>query len=293
MDPFDFVGAPSLVPREVKERTASQLNPCLWKMIRFERDPAPNILLGDSRMNAISAERLRELTGEEYYNFGYGGGSLKEAVDTFWFAAERAELKSVYIGLHLSSYNDYNYTERTKLYESVARNPALYLVNRTVLQAAVYDAYSHAAGEDLRLGAPAVGREEFWRDYLENVLGNYYRNYVRPERYRQELERIARHCRERGVRLTFVIFPSHVEAQRRVRDFRLESQNDALRRDLSALATTYDFDFENEITTRRENYTDPVHTVGAVNELLIREIWLGQRRVGREYGPQSPPPEAD
>jgi hypothetical protein len=290
-DPFDFIGAPSLVPEEVKARTASQLNPCFWKMRQFERDPAANILLGDSRMNAISADKLRELTGEDYYNFGYGGGSLQEAVDTFWFAAERVKLRRVYIGLHLSTYNDYNYTERTKLYETVARNPALYFVNRTVLQAALYDTYSHFAGTDLRLGAPTVDREAFWRDYLDNVLGGYYSNYVHPERYQRELTRIARYCRENGVELTFVIFPSHVEAQRRIRDFHLERESLAFRRDLASLATTYDFDYENEITTRRENYTDPVHTVRPVNELLMSEIWLDQPRIGRKYGPLMPPPE--
>lgn len=259
-------------------------------MRRFERAPAPNILLGDSRMQAVSAGRLKELTGEEFYNFGYGGGSLKESIDTFWFAAGRVKLRSVYIGLHLSSYNDYNYTERTKLYESVAHNPALYFVNRTVLQAALYDSYSRFSGTDMKLGAPTVGREAFWRDYLDNVLGGYYTNYVYPMRYKQELERVARYCREHGVRLVFVIFPSHVEAQQRVRDFRLERESEAFRRDLSALATVYDFDYENEISTNRENYSDPVHTVGPVNELLMREVWLDQPRVARKFDPPTPQP---
>lgn len=287
-DPFDFFGAPSFIPDEVKAPTASQLNPCLWKMKRFERAPSANILLGDSRMNAVSVERLKELTGEDYFNFGYGGGSLKESIDTFWFAAERVKLQRVYIGLHLSVYNDYNYTERTKLYESVAHNPALYFVNRTVLQAAVYDTYSRLTRTDLKLGAPGVSREAFWRDYLENVLGGYYKNYVYPSQYKRELERVARYCREHGVELVFVIFPSHVEAQQRIRDFHLERESEAFRRDLASLATVYDFDYENEITTRKENYSDPVHTVGEVNELLLREIWLDRPRVARKYTPASP-----
>lgn len=283
VDPFNFLNAPSIIPDDVKARTASQLNPCLWKMRQFEQRPSPNILLGDSRMMAMKADRLKELTGKDYYNFGYGGGSLREMIDTFWFASKRVQLREVYIGLNLSVYNDYNYTERTKLYTTVEANPALYFVNRTVLQAALYDAYSHFSSTDLRLGAPTSSREAFWRDYLDNVIAGYYTNYVYPKQYGRELTRIAQYCREHNIQLTFIIFPSHVEVQQRVADFHLEQRNQAFKQDLAALATTYDFDYENEITTRRENYTDPVHTIEPVNEILMREIWLGELRLGRKY----------
>lgn len=285
VDPFNFVGVSRAVPDDVKLRTAFQLNPCLWKMNEFNRRPQPNILLGDSRMMLLRAERIKELTGEDFYNFAYGGASLREMIDTFWFAARREPLRKVYVGLNLTVYDDYNYTERTKTYTTVARDPALYFVNRTVLQSAVYAAYSRLARADLKIGVPTEDRETFWGEQLERGNAGYYRSYVYPSNYRRELEQVAAYCREHGIELAFVIFPSHVEAQRLVGEYRLDDAARAMRRDLAALAPVYDFDYENQITLDRANYDDPNHFVKPVGDQLIREVWLGQLRYARKYQP--------
>jgi hypothetical protein len=282
-DPFDFLGASRAIPDDVKLQTSFQLNPCLWKMNEFRRAPRENVLLGDSRMMSLHSERIKELTGADFYNFAYGGASLREIIDTFWFAAGRVPLRRVYVGLNLTVYNDYNYTDRTKTYTTIERDPALYFVNRTVLESALYGTYSRLTKTDLKLGTPTLDREAFWRDQLEHGNAGYYRSYVYPARYKKELEKVAAYCREHGVELAFVIFPSQVEAQRLIADYRLEAANEAFRRDLAALAPVYDFDYENDITANKENYSDPNHFVKPIGDQLIREVWLGQLRYARKY----------
>src|SRR5690349_16490940 len=125
VDPFDYLNIVH-IPKEQKFPNAAALNPCFWKMNEFARQPSSRILLGDSRMLGIRAEKLREMTGKDFFNFAYGGSSLNEMIDTFWYANEHTKLHDVYIGLNLNVYNDYNYTERTATFNTISRNPALY-----------------------------------------------------------------------------------------------------------------------------------------------------------------------
>jgi hypothetical protein len=282
VDPFNFISQQSVIPDDVKLHTSYELNPCFWKMNIYRRKPSGSILLGDSRMMAISGTRLKELTGEEYFNFAYGGASLREIIDTFWFAAGQQHLKNVYVGLNLAVYNDYNITYRTKTYESISQNPALYFVNRTVLESALYSSYSHLTRTDLKLGVPTSDAATFWDHQLQDIDAAYFRNYVDPKNYREELKKIAAYCLEQGIHLTFIIFPTHVDVQKLITEYHLDGFNEAFRADLKALAVVYDFDFKNSITERRENFSDPDHTIGPIRDIITREVWIGPVQLGRK-----------
>jgi hypothetical protein len=73
-----------------------------------------------------------------------------------------------------------------------------------------------------------------------------------------------------------VIFPTHVELQNRVRDFHLEKENEKFKSDLAQMAVTFDFDYDNEVTKNKENFSDPYHFVEAIGDTLIKEIWSGK-----------------
>ncbi len=163
VDPFNFLPVKSVVSSEVKSSISPQLNPCLWKMNIFSQQPIDKILLGDSRMQGIKAEDIEAVSQEKYFNFGYGGASLHEVIDTFWFAAEQTKLQKVYIGVNLNIYNDYENVNRTQVYKSIHDNPTLYFINRTVWQAALSSAYSQLTNEDLKIGAPTVSPQT-WQE---------------------------------------------------------------------------------------------------------------------------------
>lgn len=285
IDPFSFLNAPPVVPMATKVAVANQLNPAMWKMIQFRRNPRPNILIGDSRMGLMHADEVSRVAGSEYFNFSYGGGSLREMIDTFWFAQRQMPLRNVYIGLNLNVYNDYDYTQRTRTYLTIEGNPAIYFVNRTVVEAAFYSLYA-ATHSSFRLGVPPMSREDFWLQQLGPVTASFYRNYVYPDRSRRDLQGIAEFCQSHDIRLTFIIFPTSVELQNRVHDFHLESANAQFRHDLALMATTYDFDYPNEVTEQKSNYLDPYHFNGEVAARLAQEIWGGgPMALGRRIDP--------
>jgi len=118
-------------------------------------------------------------------------------------------------------------------------------------------------------------REEFWRQQLGPYTAATYANYLYPNNYKKDLKAIADFCRNNGIRLAFIIFPTHVELQRRILDFHLEEVNARFRQDLASMATTYDYDYVNEITLPKKNFRDPYHFTDEVRTIVIREIWGG------------------
>ena len=277
IDPYNFWGVSKVISDDIKVKTSVALNPCLWRMIEYRRSPRPNILLGDSRMGALSQDEISRMSELPYFNFYYGGASLNEMIDTFWYAASLTKLRNVYMGVNFVLYNDYNYTARTEAVKALFDNPLLYFTNRSVLKTAFYNARMALSGRDPKIGVPSVSRDEYWRQML-NI--GYYRQYVYPIRYRKQLKLISEYCRNNSINLHFIIFPTHVDMQARINHYNLKNEYDKYKRELAELGTTYDYDYKNELTVNAGDYRDPIHFTPRITSVLIREIWLGPMRIG-------------
>ena len=94
-------------PRPIRSQYAQQVNQVFWKLPAYSRDPAANILLGDSEMAQLPVQVLQTVTGQQYSNLAYGGGTLRESVSTFWFASRKVKLQKVLFGMSFMEYNPY------------------------------------------------------------------------------------------------------------------------------------------------------------------------------------------
>ena len=235
-------------------------------------------------MLALREESVSAAAGARYANLAYGGASLKECFDTFWFATALVRLRNVYLGVNFNTYNDYNNSERTRTYSTIAANPALYFVNRTVAQAAAYSYYSAIWRVDLGLGRPTLDRAAFWRDELSGpVTTRMFRNYIPPKIYRQQLEQITHYCQEHGIRLTFIIFPTHTDLQKEIEAHGWEEANARMRRELAALGPVYDFDYPSRLTETADYFNDPMHLKQEGVDAIVREVWKGESGYARRY----------
>jgi hypothetical protein len=285
-DPFDFLGWASFVPDQIKLPISRTLNPCLLALSQFHRNPAQNILLGDSRMLEVEPERVTALRGERYVNLAYGGASLRECLETFWSATRETKLKHVYFAIDLEMYNDYSLTDRTETYRSISGSPGLYFVNRTVLQAAAYSIYGTLTHEDMRLDAVNIDRAAFWKLTIDGPqTARLFENYVYPVKYHADLEEMGRYAKQNGIDLTFILFPTHMDFQMRSDDFGLEPQRRKMREDLAAIAPVIDFDYENELTRDQANFRDPLHLARPAMNLVTDEIWGARVQYARRYPP--------
>lgn len=272
VDPFHYFGVSDLIDDKYKRDTASSIQYALWRTIAFQRDPKPNILLGDSRMGQVRSWEIEEMTGERWFNFAYGGGTIPELADTFHWAAGITKLEKVFVGVSLVNMNAYQNQNRFRESQAILANPLLYGINRNVLRAGWLAVISQARGEVIRPEKPPSDPETFWQYQLGYGIATHYGRYRYSIDYFETLRELARYCADHAIALTFVIPPTHVELQAKIAEFGLTEINDAFLRDLRTLGPVIDMDFPNWFTSDRANFKDPFHTG---HSLVLQEALFG------------------
>ena len=98
----------------LKKDIAIKINYPLFKLIEYEKNPTPIILLGDSRTNKLNSTYVSNLRGATTFNLAFGGATLEEIIQTFWEANQQKVLKEVYIGINFNLYNENNRRNRVR-----------------------------------------------------------------------------------------------------------------------------------------------------------------------------------
>jgi hypothetical protein len=154
----------------------------------------------------------------------------------------------------------------------VLANPALYLCDRLVLRATWYDLTLDRSGRLPALGVPQMSREDFWKYQLDVTARIAYESYRYPEGYRRRLAEIGQHCRQRDIRLRFLVFPEHRDLIARARSFGLQGANERMLADLRAIGETIDLS-DLVDTSDRKNFTDPYHFAAPIAARIIDRVW--------------------
>lgn len=279
VDPFNYFNLSHLVPDDLKRNTSYKLNSRLWKAIEFKRDPSANILLGDSRADHIDVEIVKKITGDNYFNFSHGGGSLAEIISTFNYAINITQLSNVYIGINFNLYNGYNSVNRFSGSELIANDCRYYLINRSVAASLFYNLALWLLKIDFRIGFPPMDKDVFWEYQLNNFATYSYRNYIYPSNYYRQLKEIARYCKTHNINLVFFVPPTHIDLQKIVKDLGLVDAEVRFKKDLATLGVVYDFDYPNEWTKKRKNFSDPFHFINM--EKIVEEVWGNNHNIAR------------
>lgn len=258
----------------VKQDIAYRMMPPLWKLAAFRNQPAPNVLFGDSRMASLDTPEIERLSGAKFANLGFGGGSLDEAMRTFWLVDRRVKLESATFGVNLDLYNESNAKDRVTGAGKILENPALYVFDRIVLRSALYDLQSARTGKRPAIGVPPMDKDHFWRYQLDVTARIAFESYRYPEAYRQRLQKIATHCRENHIRLRFVIFPEHHDLAAVAKRYGLERGGQRMVDDLSMLGEVVDLRRAVD-TTDRAQFIDPYHFGPEIGEWIVRRVWGG------------------
>jgi hypothetical protein len=253
----------------------------LYKIIEYNKQPVPNIILGDSRMEALDTRLIAEASGQNYFNFAYGGGTLYEAIDTFWYAAGMAKLKNVYIGVNFNVYNKIYSLSLVPEAVSLASRPLIYYVSPFVAKISLYNIIYRLTGLNLASERPPMSKEEFWAQRLGAATDYYYGTYIYPYDALKSLHEIMKYCEDNAIKLSLIIFPTHVELQDKVQEYGLSAEYDRYKVDLRSVAPVIDFDYPNEWTKNKQLFIDPYHFNEEIMQALIDEIWRHKLRIGK------------
>src|SRR5262245_22263840 len=83
IDPFNLSGNP--VVNLPQEKLAEHANDRLARLTKFANGSQRVVVLGDSRAKNLTEWQFQQ-QGLAVSNLAYGGGTLYEAIDTFWYA---------------------------------------------------------------------------------------------------------------------------------------------------------------------------------------------------------------
>lgn len=286
IDPFNYFDFPAFVPRmigdTVKEETAGKLHYALWKVLKFKRRPVSRIVLGDSRMDSFDMDEIHSSTGQEYFNFAYGGGTLPEAIDTYWIARKATHLDAVYLGVGLINFNEFQALNRVADVPPIQENWLLYVSNRLVVYSAMMAGYAALAREPVKIEQPAASPDAYWNFVITSEIPQLLHRYSYPTDIARRLKEVADDCRSQGTKLVFVIPPTHVDAQTKTRALGRDGEQQRFKEFLSGLgAPVIDFDYPSPFTEQRAFWNDPFHPLPSRNGMLVKEIWGDGREFSR------------
>lgn len=274
IDPYGLKDHNTLAPD--RAALAEHKNDRLFRLIGFKFQPRSIVLLGDSRTKNLSEDYFAQ-QGVEVRNLGYNAGTLREAIQTFWFAVKYAHLNCVIIGVPFNTWSDADGSNLVQSAESFIDHPAMYYLNAEILATSIDSVVRKVRGDTSINSAPPMSRDSFWSYQLEYTAPSYYQRWRPPNRLRGKLQELVRYCAAHGIKVVFLIPPTHVDLQARIPMYGLQLSHRDYLATLRSMGQVLDYDVDCAMTRNASNFLDPFHTAPEVNRLLVADI---VRRVG-------------
>jgi hypothetical protein len=272
IDPFNYFSeGKNKILLKKKEEIALKTNPYLYKLIEYDRNPCSTIILGDSRMDELNSSKFENIGKEKVSNLAIGGGTMQDAIKILNYISDKHDIKKIYWGVSLETYSGTRLRDRATPSIEIKKSFLLYLLNRYTFSSAMLICRSMITHEQIDLYKPPFSKEDFWQNQLE-LVSRYLANYSYPGNYFRDLKKIAGTCKEKDIKLVFVVCPTHVDLQKKIHEFNLDEQDKNFKIDMESLGDVYDFNYPNVITNDKNNFNDPFHFNDSISRIIIQEI---------------------
>lgn len=257
-----------------------------------------NIIIGDSRMANVDPAYVEELTGEHYVSLAYGGATLQENIEQFWYADAHTDLKKVVFGVSFYRLDDNNTSEKFDVALDMIEHPlnlftsidawygAAQNIKNTIYNYIVDDLMGHPEQRQWTEDPSRDPTPELRTDVIEGYRGDLYEyaltletqcnNPKGPRSYLAELQKIIDHCKENGIELTFVITNCH----RAVWDlvvlpYGIDVYINYYKNYLKSQCVVYDMEFYNDYARSDANFIDGLHFIREEKLRMTRAIFTG------------------
>ena len=185
VDPFNYFNKSSLISNKAKIN-AENLNTLLFRTIDFVNYPSKNILIGDSRTDALPVDLIEKYTNENFQKLNTNATKLNEIFDLFYFSNEIKKIETVVIGINFSMFNKFSYENRVNNVIKIIENPFLYVFNKDIFEACFYVLRSFLFNINLD-SKPPISKEDFWQWTINVKSNHWYGRYKFPKELLQEL----------------------------------------------------------------------------------------------------------
>lgn len=279
IDPYNYFSI-SLINDDAKE-SAKKLNTLMYRTIDYMHYPCENMLIGDSRTNALPIDLVEDLTDKNWKKLNTNAAKLNEIFELFYMANERKPIKNIIIGINFNMFNEYSYADRVSGIKKILDNPLMYLYNKDVAQSTFITIRQLLTNKQFS-STPSMSKEEFWNWNISTKTRHWYERYKFPNNLYQQLIDFDDYTSKNGINVIFIIVPHHNEFRNRLYEFGLKEEELTFKKVMVSLkAKVYDYDYNNDITSVKSNFSDPVHYNHDIGELMIKEIFLDDLKIGK------------
>ena len=265
LDPFNYLGG-------VKEnRLARNIEPHLYKMISHRNTPKRNIILGDSRSNALYPI-IQKNRNNSWSNLAYGGASLKEMIDTFWWLDENYHMDTVVMNVNFNHLNDYNKRDWITSTKRIMQNPISYATSRygfLYLSQKLLPNKRDVHSDKSKTGTKDI----FWYNHLSSIKKKFYGDYKYSQSYLKDLNLIASRCKERGIKLIIWSAPVHQDIHVIIESFGKGPIYLNFVSDLNGICEYYDFNARMDWVADKGNFNDAMHVKEEIMHSVFKTIF--------------------
>lgn len=121
-EPYNYFG--------IQKNNYTAADQLIYRVRRFDNQPQNALLLGDSRMAHLDLDLVREVSGKSFSTLAFGGASLEEIIDLFWYAVDKnPDIDTVYLEVSFYLLNENYDRDRISNIEIITHNPLAFLSN--------------------------------------------------------------------------------------------------------------------------------------------------------------------
>ncbi|MBT3612127.1 MAG: hypothetical protein HN522_04210 [Flavobacteriales bacterium] len=278
IDPFNYFNLTKIISQQSKEKSAQKLNSLLYNSLHFKNHPTTSIIIGDSRIRRLPIQKIKELTGDDYYTLHSNAAKLNEIIDLFWLTNKYTKLENVIIGLNFNLYNEYAYSNRVADVQEMIRNPLIYIFNWNIAETIYLALKNELFGVQKN---NRLNKEKFWEHKISTFATNQYSKYRHPDSTLKRLREVGAYCLKNKINLNLIIVPHHKEFHDRLVDFKLTREEIQFKEEIRHIGRVIDFDYPNSITNCKSCFTDPIHTNDSISEIIVNDIFTDSLVVGK------------
>ena len=278
IDPFNYFNLTKTISQQSKEKSAQKLNSLLYNSLQFKNHPTTSVIIGDSRIRRLPTERIKELTGDDYYILHSNAAKLNEIIDLFWLINKYTKLENIIIGINFNLYNKYAYSNRVADVQDMIRNPFIYIFNWNVAETVYLALKNELYGVQKN---NKLNKEKFWEHKISTFASNQYSKYRYPEATLKRLRKVGAYCLKNKINLNLIIVPHHKEFHDRLVHFKLTKEEIQFKEEISSIGRVIDFDYPNSITNCRNCFTDPIHTTDSISMIIVNDLFTDSLVIGR------------
>ena len=265
-DPYNLFNISKVFSDEEKIKCLNRSNASsprgniLWKTIEYRRNPVPNIILGDSRMNDVKTGTFEKMVNGKVANLSIPAGNNKTIVDLFWMAANRTKLENVFIQ---TNFNRYNALFSFDLYENTKQlidKPLYYFGRWHYIEDAFAVIYYSISKNEEYVNQSYKYQSDNWPITEKLIIKEMSEcEYIYPQKIYNEFALIAQYCKEQKINLEFIIAPDNYEYHSFIKIFKMEQKYYRFKNDLKKLGNTIDLDEGLPFSFNKKNYLDHFH----------------------------------